>query len=76
MVISIIILSISVFILLLMVLVSGYVYIQQVEENTELKEQIKGYKEELKDYNRTIIDLRKAMEEAGMAYSKIYNEDN
>ena len=75
MVISIILLSISVFILLLMVLVSGYVYIQQIEENTELKEQIKGYKEELKDYNRTIIDLRKAMEEAGMAYSKIYNED-
>ena len=76
MVISIIILSISVFILLLLVLVSGYFYAQQVEENTELKEQNEIYKNDLKIYNETIIDLQNAMDKAGIEYSKFHKEDN
>ena len=75
MVISIITLSIAVLVLVLLFIAEAFAYAQKDEENEELKKEIKGYKKELDSRNEIIIDLRKAMKEAGMAYSKIYNED-
>lgn len=76
MVISIITLSIAVLVLVLLFIAEVFAYAQKDEENEELKKEIKSYKKELDSRNEVIIDLRKAMEEAGMAYSKIFNEDN
>lgn len=75
MVISIITLSIAVLVLVLLFIAEVFAYAQKDEENEELKKEIKSYKKELDSRNEIIIDLRKAMKEAGMAYSKIYNED-
>ena len=75
MVISIITLSIAVLVLVLLFISEAFVCVQKNEENEELKKEIKSYKKELDSRNEVIIDLRKAMKEAGMAYSKIYNED-
>lgn len=76
MVISIITLSIAVLILVLLFISEAFVCVQKNEENEELKKEIKSYKKELDSRNEVIIDLRKSMKEAGMAYSKIFNEDN
>lgn len=75
MVISIITLSIAVLVLVLLFIAEVFAYAQKDEENEELKKEIKSYKKELDSRNEVIIDLRKSMKEAGMAYSKIYNED-
>lgn len=76
MVISIITLSIAVLVLVLLFIAEVFAYAQKDEENEELKKEIKSYKKELDSRNEIIIDLRKSMKEAGMAYSKIFNEDN